>query len=72
MVVFRGTWVTQSVKCLTLDLGSGHNLMVCEFKPLVGLCADSMELAWDSLSPVFLSLSAPTPLYSLSKINKYT
>ena len=43
--------------------GSGHDLMVCEFEPHVGLCADSSELepASDSVSP---SLSAP-PLLML-------
>ena len=39
----RGTWLAQSVKLPTLDLSSGHDLMVCEFEPLVGLCADSSE-----------------------------
>ena len=57
----RGTSVAQSVKCPTLDLGSGHDLMVCEFKPLVGLCTDSTEPDWDSVS-----LSLPLPcLFSL-------
>ena len=51
--------MAQSVKRPTLDLGSGHDLMVCGFKPCVSLCAHSMELAWDSLS---VSLSAPPPL----------
>ena len=51
---FRGTWVAQSVECLTLGFGSGHDLRVREFKPHVGLCTDSAEPAWDSLS-----LSAP-------------
>ena len=40
-----------------------------EFEPRVGLCADSLDLASDSVSP---SLSAPPPLalgLSLSKIN---
>ena len=32
----QGTWVAQSVKCLTLDSGSGHILMVFEFKSHVG------------------------------------
>ena len=41
-------------KHLTLGLGSGHDVMVCEFEPRVGLCADSVETAWFSLSP-FLS-----------------
>ena len=49
----RGIWAAQSVKCSTLDFGSGHNLMVCEFKSHVGLCADSVDPAWDSLSPSF-------------------
>ena len=51
-----GIWVAQLDKYLTLDLGSGHDLLVCEFEPHVGLCADSTEApARDSLSP---SLSA--------------
>ena len=39
---------------------SGHDLVVCKFKPHVGLCADGAEPAWDSLSlslPHLLSLS---------------
>ena len=42
------------VKHPTLDVGSGHDLMVCELEPRVGLCADTAEPVWDSL---FLSLS---------------
>ena len=53
--------MVQSLKHLTLDLGLGHDLTICEIEPLVGLLADSSEPAWDSLSP---SLS-----FSL-KINK--
>ena len=64
----RGTWVSQSVKRLTLDFGSGHDLIVCEFEPSIGV---SVEPAWDSLS---LPLSLPLPnscMFSLSlKINK--
>ena len=30
---FRGTWVVQSVKRLTLDLSSGHDLTVHEIEP---------------------------------------
>ena len=60
--------MAQSVKRPTLDLGSGYDLMVCGFRPYVGVHADSVEPAWDSLFP---SLSAP-PLLSLSlKINKH-
>ena len=47
---FWGTWVAQLAKHPTLDSGSGHDLMVCEFEPQVGLCADSQEFAWDSFS----------------------
>ena len=62
--------MAQWVKHPTLELGSGHDLMVHGFQPHIGLCDDSMEPAWDSLSP---SLSAPPLLtlsLSLSKINK--
>ena len=52
----EGHLVAQSVERLHLDFGSGHDLLVCVFEPLVGLCADSVEPAWDSLSP---SLYAP-------------
>ena len=38
-----GTWVVQSSKHLTLDFGTGHDLTVLEFKPHVGLWADSEE-----------------------------
>ena len=37
--------------------------MVREFEPLVGLCADSVVPAWDSLS---LPLSAPPLTHSVS------
>ena len=40
--------------------GSGHDLTVCEIEPLIGLCEDSAEPAWDSLSPP-LSLCLPPP-----------
>ena len=61
--------MAQLVKRPTVDFGSGHDLTVCEFKPHIGLCADSMKPAWDSLSP---SLSAlPLLILYLSlKINK--
>ena len=58
-----GAWVSQSVKHLTLDFGSGHDLMVREFEPRIGLCTDSMEPAWDSLS---LPLSLPLPMLVLA------
>ena len=63
--------MAQSGKFPTLDLGSGHDLMVHGMEHHVRLCTDSTKPAWDSLSP---SLSAPLPLTHslvLSKINKY-
>ena len=48
--------MAQLIKCPTLDLSSGHDLMVCEIEPHLRLCADSVEPAWDFLSP-----SPPTP-----------
>ena len=70
--------MAQLVKRLTLGLGSGHDLTVCELEPCVRLCSDSIEPAWDSLSlSVCLSLLSLclSPVcvlcYSLSlKINK--
>ena len=54
----RGSWVAQSVKRQILGFSSGHDLMVHEFKPCSGLCADRAEPAWDSFSaPPLLMLS---------------
>ena len=46
-----GAGVAQSVKRLTLHFSSGHVLMVHEIEPCIGLCADSVGPAWDSLFP---------------------
>ena len=54
--------MAQLVERWTLDFGLGHDLMVHEFEPCVGLWADSAEPVWDSLSPI---LSAP-PLLTLT------
>ena len=54
---------TRSVKRPTLGFGSGHDLTVRGVEPHTGLCADSVEPAWDSLS---LSVSAPPLSLSLS------
>ena len=37
--------MAQLVKHLTLDLGSGRDLMVHDIEPQVGLCTDRAELA---------------------------
>ena len=50
--------MAQLANCPTLDFCSGHDLTVCRIEPQVGLCADSMEPTWDSLSPR-LSLHLP-------------
>ena len=59
--IYRGTWVTQWVKHPTLDLGSGHDLTVCEIEPRVCLHARGGACLRFSLS---LSLS-------LSQIKKF-
>ena len=62
--------MAQSVARLTRDFGSGHDLTVCEFESHIGLCADSAQPAWDSLS---LPLSPPSSLahsLSLSRLRK--
>ena len=60
-------WVAQSVKHLTLDFGSGHDLTIREFEPHIRLCADNAESAWHSLSiPLSLFLLLVLSL-SLSK-----
>ena len=44
-LILRGAWEAQSVKRPTLDFGSGHDLMVCEFEPHIRLHVDSAEPA---------------------------
>ena len=66
IIVGASRWLSQ----LSIDVGSGHDLMVHEFKPRIRLCADSsvLEPALDSVSP---SLSATLSLmFSLSLKNK--
>ena len=46
-VATRGTWGAQSVECLALDFGSGHDLVVRGLEPHLGLYAGSAEPAWD-------------------------
>ena len=62
--------MAQSVEQLTLGFGSGHDLTVCECEPLVGLCADSVEPAWDSLSPSLSVSSSCACAISLSLKNQ--
>ena len=57
----RGTWVTQSVKHPNHDFGSGHDLMVCEFKPHIRL---------HTVPSVSVSLSLPLPCWRTLSQNK--
>ena len=43
-------WVAQLVKPPTLDFSSSDDLLDCEIELHIGLCAGSVEPAWDSLS----------------------
>ena len=64
--------MAQSFKCP--DFCSGHELTAHEIEPYVGLCADSKEPAWDSLSPLSLPLPhlhIDTSSLSQNKINKH-
>ena len=65
---FLGTWVAHSLKRLTFGFDSGHDLTVPEIQPRFGLCADSMEPAWYSLS---LPLSLPLVDAHAFSQNKY-
>ena len=53
-----GAWVAHLVERPPLDFGAGRDFTVCDFESRIGLCADSTEPAWDSLSPS-LSLLLP-------------
>ena len=61
--------MAQSIRRLTLDFSSGHDLTVHEFEARIGLWAISVELAWDSLSPS-LCPSLAHALYLSLRINK--
>ena len=56
-----GEWASESVECLSLGFGLGHGFAVHGFKPHFGLCAGSVEPAWDFLSPLSASPLLPLP-----------
>ena len=62
--------MAQSVKHLTLDFGSGVDFTVHGFEPHIGLCIDSAEPAWDSLSSLCPSSTRSLAL-SQNKKNKH-
>ena len=57
-------WVAQSVKHLTLDFSSGHDLMVYEFESPMRLAAVNLELHFRSSVPLSL---CPSPTHALSQ-----
>ena len=61
-----GARVPQTVECLTLGFGSGHDLTVHEIETRVGLRADRAEPA----RVIFSSLSASPPARPLSQTHK--
>ena len=65
-----GAWATQSFKQQTLGIGSGYDLLVRDFEPHTGLCADSTESAWDSVSLLSLLLPHSCLLAHSLNINK--
>ena len=67
----RGTWVVQVVKCPTLDLGSGQDLMVREFEcPYRALCWGCG--AWLGFCLSFSLCPSPACALYLSKKKKKT
>ena len=67
-----GAWVAQLVECPTLGFGSGHDLTLRGFTPLVGLCTDRSLLGVFSPSlSLSLSLTHHPRALPLSKINKH-
>ena len=60
----RGARGAQTVKLRPSDFSSGHDLMVHEFEPHVGLCADGSEpgACFGSVSPSI----CPSPIHALS------
>ena len=58
--------MAQSIKHLTPDFGSGHDVTVCEFEPYFRLCSGSVESSWDSLSFPLSALPLLMCAYSFS------
>ena len=53
-------WVAQSVKNLTLDVGSGHDLVVVRSSPALGSVLSELGI-------LSFLLSLPSPAHALSK-----
>ena len=65
----QGTWVAQSVRHLTLDFGSRHDLAVRRSSPASGSVLSAQSLL--GILPLSLSL-CPSLAFSLSKKKKNT
>ena len=63
--MIRATWVAQSVERLTLDICSGHALVVMGSSPVLGFVL-SVEPAWE----FSLSLSLSQSLFALSHAHR--
>ena len=63
--------MAQLVKHLIPDFGSSRDLTVGGFEPHIGLCADSKEPAWDSLSPSLSGMPSLMKNKTKTKQNKY-
>ena len=50
-----------------LDFGSGHHLVICGFETRLGLCADGVEPAPNSLSLSVSLCPSPTCSHCLSE-----
>ena len=49
--------MAQSVKCVTPDFLSGHDLSVCEFEPCIGLCIVCLSASVSFLLMISLKIS---------------
>ena len=67
---YRGARLVQLAEHLTLGFGSGHNLWILKWSPLLG-SALSEESAWDSLSLFLCSSHLCMCMHTHSLINKY-
>ena len=67
----QGAWVAQSVECLTLDFGSGHDPRVLGSSPVSGSLLGA-EPTWDSSSPSVPPIRAHVLVRALSLKIKHT
>ena len=66
----RGAWMAQSVKHLTPDFGSGHDLTVHYSEPPIRLCTDSAETCLAFSLSLFLPLPLCLPFCSACSVSQ--